>query len=353
MPVVQNVATRPGGGAKANRPVFITLVTATFVGYTAASDIQGTETVTTDATGAWSANLTPNSAITPANTYYSVNEDGAVSIITVPATGGPYNLSQLLATPPPTPAAPGITGIAIAANGTVDGNRPGINLVAGTGIAVTAADDPTTNSVDVTITATGGGGGGVTSVNGHTGVVTLAASDVSAIPASAEGAANGVATLDASGHLTAAQAANLLARQATVSADGPPSVVTPQVGVWTPTYLMTSDTGGVWSGWVSISDGAQGDSTSYDVPPLQAGTYSIELRHLPFTNRGIYTIEIDGVSVGTLDGYSASLTAGRSVLTGVVLTAGTHVITLAMLSKNASSGGYIGMVERLLLTRTA
>ena len=45
----------------------------------------------------------------------------------------------------------------------------------------------------------------VTSVNGNTGVVILAAVDVGAIPAAEKGAANGVATLDGSGLLTAAQ----------------------------------------------------------------------------------------------------------------------------------------------------
>lgn len=51
----------------------------------------------------------------------------------------------------------------------------------------------------------GGGGGAVDSVNGSTGVVVLDASDVGAIDTSAKGAANGVAELDASGLVPAAQ----------------------------------------------------------------------------------------------------------------------------------------------------
>lgn len=50
---------------------------------------------------------------------------------------------------------------------------------------------------------------GVTSVNGHTGAVTLAASDVGALAASTLGAANGAASLDASGKLQTAQLPNL------------------------------------------------------------------------------------------------------------------------------------------------
>ncbi|ATI18806.1 minor tail protein [Streptomyces phage Diane] len=52
---------------------------------------------------------------------------------------------------------------------------------------------------------TGGGAGAVTSVNGQTGAVTLAAADVSAVPTSEKGAASGVATLDSNGKLPASQ----------------------------------------------------------------------------------------------------------------------------------------------------
>jgi len=48
-------------------------------------------------------------------------------------------------------------------------------------------------------------GGNVDSVNSKTGTVTLTASDVSAIPTSDKGAANGVATLDASGKIPSSQ----------------------------------------------------------------------------------------------------------------------------------------------------
>ncbi|USH45858.1 hypothetical protein SEA_VIEENROSE_23 [Streptomyces phage VieEnRose] len=49
------------------------------------------------------------------------------------------------------------------------------------------------------------GNGNVDSVNGQTGVVLLDAADVGAVPASEKGAASGVATLDSSTRLTAAQ----------------------------------------------------------------------------------------------------------------------------------------------------
>lgn len=141
-------------------------------------------------------------------------------------------------------------------------------------------------------------------------------------------------------------------RQIEIAADGLGSSVVAPVGTWTPTYLMTSDTGGVWSGWVNVSDAAQNDALSFDFA-CDAGTYTVELLHLPYTNRGTYTIEVDGVSVGTIDGYAAALAATRSRLPGIVISAGAHYITLLMATKNASSSGYVALVERLVLTRTA
>lgn len=178
------------------------------------------------------------------------------------------------------------------------------------------------------------------------------AAEASKLPNTAAGAANGVATLDASGHLPAAQGASLTSRQIVVAADGLTSAVVASVGTWTPTYFGVTDTGSVWSGWVNLSDGAQGDSISFDFV-CGAGTYTIELLHLAFANRGIYTIKIDNTVVGAIDGYNSALTPSRGLLAGVVIAAGPHTITLTMATQNASATGYEGLVERLTLTRTA
>lgn len=350
--VIQNTAVNPGGEPLANEWVHIALVTGTpgGAGYTASGDILEAYTVRTDATGHWSATLTPNSQITPANTYYQAIEGSAVSDFTVPDTGGPYNLSERIVTSPPTPAAPGITGVEVAANGTVAGSQPEVNLIAGTGMILSAVDNPTSGRVDVTLESTGGAP--VSSVNGQTGAVVLTAADVNAVPTSAEGAANGVATLDASSHIPAAQGANFYSRQIEIACNGPSSTVVATVGTWTPMFLTNAQTGN-FVGWVNQSDGLVNDSISFDFE-CGAGVYSLELHYLPFTNRGIYTVEIDGVTVGTIDGYAASLSPQRAVLTGIsIAAAGQHTVTLLMATKNPSSTSYIGMVERILLTRTS
>lgn len=156
--VVQNTVTDPGGNPYALSPVRIKLITSVSggAGYTTTGDIVGQFTTTTDATGHWSATLTPNTSITPASTYYQVVEGGAVSNISVPASGGPYELSSILVTAPSTPSAPGITGVQVAANGTVAGSRPEVNVIAGSNVTVSAVDNSTSNRVDLTVSASGG-----------------------------------------------------------------------------------------------------------------------------------------------------------------------------------------------------
>lgn len=161
MPVVQNTALDPGGGPLYPANVTITLIAAPgghAAGYTGAGTILSTYTTSTDSTGHWTATLVGNADITPANTYYRLSEGGWTSPIVVPASGGPYDMPTLVVAPP-TPDPVGITAVQVAADGTVAGSRPQINVVAGTNVSVTAIDNPASNRVDVTVTSTAGGAG--------------------------------------------------------------------------------------------------------------------------------------------------------------------------------------------------
>jgi len=65
-------------------------------------------------------------------------------------------------------------------------------------------------------------------------------------------------------------------------------------------------------------------------------------------------ILIDGVSVGTVDMYAASADyKARATITGVVLTAGAHTLTLQANGKHASSSAYDVYVSDILFLRTA
>jgi len=141
-------------------------------------------------------------------------------------------------------------------------------------------------------------------------------------------------------------------RQVTILVNGTPSVQVATVGTWTPTFFKNADTGN-FVGWVNVSDTAQNDSITFDFA-CNAGTHQLDLYHLPFSNRGIYTIKIDGTTVGTVDGYASSLNPTFGTISGIaVATAGQHTLTIVMATKNVSSSGYMGMMEYIVFTQTA
>lgn len=103
-----------------------------------------------------------------------------------------------------------------------------------------------------------------------------------------------------------------------------------------------------------VSTGAQNAEISWKVD-LSAGTWSLQLAHKTETNRGIYTVQVDGVTVGTIDGYAPtgsnptiSTIAGITIATG-----GVHTVRLLMATKNASASSYYGTPSFLSFTRTA
>jgi hypothetical protein len=103
------------------------------------------------------------------------------------------------------------------------------------------------------------------------------------------------------------------------------------------------------------SSGAQNAEISWKVA-LEAGTWEFELIHGKGNNRGIYTVSLDGTSVGTIDGYTAS--AGTfndvSTITGIsVATTSVKTLNLKMATKNASSSSYFGVINAIQLRRTA
>lgn len=158
MTVIQGTALDSGKSPLAHAQIRINLVTGspTMPGYSSSGELIGPHTTTADANGVWSIDLTPNDQITPANTYYRVQEANGTSCIVVPDSGGPYSVNAILASPPPTPSPLAITGVLVAVGGTGKGTRPTVNLLAGSNVTISGADNPGNNRVDVTIAATGG-----------------------------------------------------------------------------------------------------------------------------------------------------------------------------------------------------
>lgn len=102
------------------------------------------------------------------------------------------------------------------------------------------------------------------------------------------------------------------------------------------------------------SSGVSGDSIEWDVL-LGAGTYTFDLFHMKDADVGIYTLSIDGVDKGTIDGYAAAPAASSlPAITGIVLaTSGIKRVKLRMVTKNGASSAYFGRISGAKFTRTA
>jgi len=131
------------------------------------------------------------------------------------------------------------------------------------------------------------------------------------------------------------------------------------IGAWE--YSSITQGTWVWSqngssqlnGYLLNTGLAQNDQVNYIIG-TSAGTYTFGIFWATGTNHGIITVLVDGVSKGTIDGYSSSALFGIiSSLTGITFTAGMHTIGLKMATKNASSSSYALTLSSLFLFRTA
>jgi hypothetical protein len=84
-----------------------------------------------------------------------------------------------------------------------------------------------------------------------------------------------------------------------------------------------------------------------------AGTWTFDILHHQAASGGILTVTVDGASVGTIDCYAASDTANVfTAFTGISLTAGRHTVRMEVTGQNASSSGFIALLQRLYGART-
>lgn len=102
------------------------------------------------------------------------------------------------------------------------------------------------------------------------------------------------------------------------------------------------------------SAGTQNDEIYWDVL-LAAGTWNITVGYRKAASRGIFSVQLDGVEISTIDSYAAVTTENQvTTLTGVVVASpGIKRLKLKMTDKNASSSSYIGSIFSLGMRRTA
>jgi hypothetical protein len=114
-----------------------------------------------------------------------------------------------------------------------------------------------------------------------------------------------------------------------------------------------------------VSGVAQNDVYDFDLGPgpLRAGTWRLDLYHLTFASRGIYTMQFADVAtdgtvgafstLGTIDAYAASGASTQSSLTGLAIaTTSRKRLRFLLATKNASSSDYTWQFSQVLLRRT-
>lgn len=116
---------------------------------------------------------------------------------------------------------------------------------------------------------------------------------------------------------------------------------------------LTQSSTGLMGGNLA-STGAINAKVGWDVV-LAVGTWTIKIIYGTGPQRGIYTVTLDGASVGTVDGYAVSTAENVAhSFTGIDVTAqGKKRLLFQMATKNASSSSYFGNLQLVTLTRTA
>ncbi len=94
------------------------------------------------------------------------------------------------------------------------------------------------------------------------------------------------------------------------------------------------------------------DSVSWDIW-LDTGTYKLSLIHTTQNDIGIYSMQLNSVAQGTIDGYAAGATGNvYTEITGIAVTSGSKTFKFLMSSKNASSSNYKYAVNTIAWLRT-
>lgn len=125
------------------------------------------------------------------------------------------------------------------------------------------------------------------------------------------------------------------------------------VGTW-----GTQPLANIGSAFVFNSTHTLNDRCDFNSPPMQSGTYTLEVYVRQSSNKGITTVSIDDgagnfTTIGTIDAYAAvSAEDFLTTFTGIALTSGSHTLRFQVTSKNASSSDYYCAIQAFNLRRT-
>ncbi|HTB80974.1 MAG TPA: chitobiase/beta-hexosaminidase C-terminal domain-containing protein, partial [Opitutaceae bacterium] len=108
------------------------------------------------------------------------------------------------------------------------------------------------------------------------------------------------------------------------------------------TSSVQTDTNSSGGKWVELAGNSVGDSISYAIPSVTAGTYQVQMEWKGNNSRGILQLSIDGTNLGpTLDQYASGQTYPTTTFGTVTFSAtGTHTLKLTVTGKNSASSNY-------------
>ncbi|HZP59976.1 MAG TPA: chitobiase/beta-hexosaminidase C-terminal domain-containing protein, partial [Opitutaceae bacterium] len=88
-----------------------------------------------------------------------------------------------------------------------------------------------------------------------------------------------------------------------------------------------------------LNSTAAGQKMTFTTPAMPAGTYQVQLRYKSNTTRGIHSLTVDGIAVGTtLDQYATSQAYLTKTFGNVTLTtSGAHTIVMTVTGKNSAA----------------
>ena len=119
------------------------------------------------------------------------------------------------------------------------------------------------------------------------------------------------------------------------------------------TAALSADALASGGNWVSLNADGVGDTVDFTVPTLAAGTYAVKMSYKSHPNRGILSLKVDGVQIGTtLDQYAATAAyPERSFGNVTFASSSSHIIRLTVTGKNTAAGAFTLSADKFTLVK--
>ncbi len=121
-----------------------------------------------------------------------------------------------------------------------------------------------------------------------------------------------------------------------------------------PPRVIENDANASNGQWIAFPMGAVGDWIEYTLSDVAAGTYDVVLKYKTHPNRGIHTLSVDGVVIGTpQDQFRTGTSIFPESNFGTVRfsTPGDHIIRLTVIGKNPAAGSFGIAADRFSLVQ--